>query len=68
MHNQYTIQASRLFVVVLILAGMVFPVRAAEQKTNISCLGQIIAGERTIVLSAPEGAIMDRLLVKRGDQ
>jgi len=69
MQKQYPIQSSRLFVVVLILVGMAFPVRAAEQKpNNISCLGQIVAGERTIVLSAPEGAIMGRLLVKRGDQ
>lgn len=55
------------FFIILALTVLVFPVRA-EQKPKISCLGQIIAGERTLVLSAPEGSILGQLLVKRGDR
>jgi multidrug efflux pump subunit AcrA (membrane-fusion protein) len=55
------------FFIILALTVLVFPVRA-EQKPKISCLGQIIAGERTLVLSASEESILGQLLVKRGDR
>lgn len=55
------------FFIILMLVGLVFPV-LAEQTPKISCLGQIVAGERTIVVSAPEGSVLGQLLVKRGDR
>lgn len=67
MNHQFFIRSWRPFFIILILAVLAFPVRA-EQKPKISCLGQIIAGERTLVLSAPEGSILGQLLVKRGDR
>lgn len=57
----------RRFLVFLMLLAWVFPVWAAP-ATKISCLGQIVAGERTVLLSAPDGSVLGQLLVKRGDR
>ena len=54
--------------IVLILAGFALPMAAeAQTASKISCLGQIIAGERSIIVSAPQDSVMGQLLVKRGD-
>lgn len=55
--------------IILILIGFALPVEAGTQTASkISCLGQIIAGERSMVLSAPQDSVMGQLLVKRGDR
>lgn len=40
----------------------------AGQTPKVSCLGRIVAGERTIVVSAPDGSVVGKLLVRRGDR
>jgi len=60
---------TRHLFIVLILTGLALPVEAgAQTASKISCLGQIIAGERSMVLSAPQDSVMSQLLVKRGDR
>lgn len=58
----------RLFLFTLLVASPLYSVYAAESVSKLSCLGQIIAGERSIVVSAPDGSVIDQLLVKRGDR
>lgn len=65
--KHFMLKASYLFFT-LMLAGTVFPIWAANPAPQISCLGQIVAGERTLVVSAPEGSVLGQMLVKRGDQ
>jgi HlyD family secretion protein len=38
-----------------------------DKKEKIACLGRLFPGERTIQVAAPAGAILQELLVKRGD-
>lgn len=60
---------TRHLIIILILTGLALPVEAgAETAPKISCLGQIIAGERSMFLSAPQDSVMGQLLVKRGDR
>lgn len=55
--------------ILLIFTGWSFSAQAAEPTpSKISCLGQIVAGERSILVSAPEGSVMGQLLVKRGER
>jgi len=51
----------------LLMVACALPAWAAPPP-KVSCLGQIVAGERTFVLSAPEGSVLGQLLVKRGDR
>ncbi|MFO7570762.1 MAG: efflux RND transporter periplasmic adaptor subunit [Smithellaceae bacterium] len=60
---------TRYLFIILILTVIACPVAAgAQTASKISCLGQIIAGERSMVLSAPQDSVMGQLLVKRGDR
>lgn len=57
-----------IFVLCFFILGGWHAVQAlADESVRVSCLGQIVAGERAISVSAPQGAIVERLLVKRGD-
>lgn len=58
----------RYFFVGFIIFGLTLPVSAADQKNQISCLGQIVGGERTMIIAAPERSVLGRLLVKRSDR
>ncbi len=55
------------FLSVFLLTGFFSLSMAADTTTAISCLGRIVAGDRMIVVSAPEGSIIGALSVKRGD-
>ncbi len=37
-------------------------------EPGVACLGQVIAGERSVTLAAPGGSVVLKLLVKRGDR
>ena len=50
------------------VAILLNPAYAADPVPKISCLGQIIAGERSIAVSAPDGSVIGQLLIKRGDR
>lgn len=55
------------FLFSILAAGFLSQAAAADVTPAVSCLGQIVAGERTLVISAPEGSIIGHLPVKRGD-
>ncbi len=52
-----------LAVIMLILSY-----RSSAAEPGVACIGQVIAGERSITLAAPDGSVVSQLLVKRGDR
>ncbi len=49
-------------------AILIFATQAPARDQGVACLGQVVAGNRSLTLAAPAGSVVSRLLIKRGDR